>query len=429
MSLSSARSGPPKGLALAIALGIIYSSFAVDYNRARALMDARFADADRVAPTLLHYTRETLLVLLVVVLIHWVFQHRLVLNGRIGVSPWVLMFTLFVIWLALRTILLGYPVAFLAYGLRPAILLLVLTALRHFPVDEAQSLLLNIARWCKPVLLAELVLALYQVRTSPTYFGETAFGARPWGTLSAPNNLAAACLGFALIFVVAKPQRWLLWFGLSSLVVLVSGSRTSLIGVATIVAILAVGRMRGAPMLIPAGVGFGGILLYVVSHQAISGRTIQGEGRFTNWAIILAELNPVDWITGKAMGVGTNAAYLADPAMFSVPVTDSQIIAQLLSFGMVGVLFMLIGAIHLWDVSGPGVRPLIFAVLGLTALVFNVAEYYPVNLILALVLGLTARRCSCVERLPGPGGSEGTLRRTDAGDSAIARPGWVRAAP
>lgn len=373
---------------------IVFTSLAVNWDRVSALMEARFADVTPDGAGPVHYIREGLVAALIVMLVHGIVRHERKLIRTVTISTPVFLFAGYVIVAAARTLGAGFPPEYLLYGVRPLLFAIVIAAVRHYPTDALNRVMLNLARWCKPFLLVQVGFAVYQIFNSPPFFGATFLGARPWGTFSAPNNLGVACLAIALLMLIMKPKRWLLWFGIASAVILVCGTRTSLMWLAAIVAVAAVRRIPGSALFIPAGLVLGSVLLLFVSSEEVSGRSIEGEGRLTNWGLIFQDMSPVEIIFGRVLGAGTNAAYLVDAERFDVPVSDSQIVATVSSLGVIGILVVLGAMVHLWRISHRDQRPFVFVTLIITGLTFNIAEYYPANMLLALMAGFVCVRCA-----------------------------------
>jgi hypothetical protein len=412
---------PSVRVVVSLSVGIVYCSLAVNLDRALALMNSEFAVALTAGASPWHYLREALFGSLLGTLA-WGMWRQKRHSGNVSVSPWTLLFVLGMLAAAVRTLLSGYGPEYLLYGARPVAFVLVVGALRCYPWEAATTILRQIAAACVPLLLAEVVLAVHQLASSPPFFGATAFGTRPWGTFSAPNNLAVALLGLLLLFVVTRIRWWWAWSAICMVSISVTGTRTALVGMFILFAPLVTHRLRNGLMLIPAGLLLGPLLLYIVSSEEVSGRQIEGENRFGNWAEILGDLSYVELLVGRALGVGTNAAFLADRERFDVPVSDSQLIAQITSLGLVGLVAMLLAAVRLWRISSATGRAYVFPMLTLNALVFNVAEYYPLNLLLALAAGVSAAQRSVeVGKMDSSHGEAGRLRGLPADAAAASR--------
>lgn len=382
-----------------LVLSLLYYSLFVNLDRATALMDSRFTEALATGANIWHYVRELTLLALVALLLGGVTRAKLSAQ-RLTLSPYVVIFVLFVSLLGVRTVAAGYAPEYLAYGIRPLLFVIIIAALRWYSDADRSRLLRLTAYGSVPFLLIEAAVAAYQVLASPPFFGQTIFGARPWGTFASPNNFAVAVVGILLVLVLARPALWWVWSSLVAVMVMVSGTRTALMAVVVLAGMLIVRRLRGFLLLLPLGALVGVGLLLAASSESFSGRDIEGEARLGNWSVIISDLSSTELLIGRGVGVGTNAAYLVDRARYDVPVADSQLIAQAISFGLIGVIVMLLAAVHLWRVSGPDGRALVLPVLVLMAAVFNVAEYYPVNLFLAVGAGASALG---VQEPPGPG--------------------------
>lgn len=379
----------------ALLLVLVYSSLVVNYERVAALMAGDYFGAKTAAPGILHYAREATAFLLVAVLLAAVARHKTDQVGRVTLNPWVVIITVYVAFLMARTVLLGYPAVTIGYGMRPVLLVLIVAALRHVDADTAAELLHTLARRLKLFVAIQLALVAYQVATARSFFGTTAFGPRPWGTLASPNNLAVAALGLAVLYAVARPRRWGWWLAACFAIILVSGTRTGLLGAAAILAVLMFRRLRGAGLLLIPAAGLGVFLLDLLSSQAVSGRQIDlaDEGRLSAWPAKLAALRPDELLFGRAFGAGANAAQVG--ATTAGGASDSQFFTQVLSTGLVGLLILAVGLLHLWLSSEREPRWLLFPSLLLATTVYNVAEYYPANILLAFVAGVTVHRCTC----------------------------------
>jgi hypothetical protein len=106
---------------------------------------------------------------------------------------------------------------------------------------------------------------------APAFFGATAVGTRPWGTGASPMVLSVTMAVVALLFAVARPRRWRLWFLVCAAVVFVSGGRTGMLAVLIIVTVLLVQRIPAWKLLLIPAVPGVGLLVMLLSSQAISG--------------------------------------------------------------------------------------------------------------------------------------------------------------
>ncbi|UUG69987.1 membrane protein [Arthrobacter phage Zucker] len=339
------------------------------------------------------YIREAILLLLAGVLLNFMAKQKREFTGRVTIHPGVVIVGLVVASEVVRTLASGSAPTVVAFGLRTLGLILIYMGLRWFGTGQARAILRDVARYAKPLVLIEFALATYQVRTAPAMFGGTFAGARPWGTLSAPNNFSAMCVSLAVLFLVGKPKRWPLWMLMCLGFAFLSGSRTGSLGVVIVVGMLLIKRVPYKLLLAPIGA----VVLYAVitlaSSEAISGRSIDGEGRFDGWAKIFSTLNPLDLIFGIGVGLGSNATlstYGYDNA--EAFVADSQLVSFYLSFGIAGVLIIAWATLAMWRNGLPVSRLFYVPVILVLGTVYNIGEYAPANLILVLIAGTYARR-------------------------------------
>jgi len=384
----------PKTFARWCALFLVAALWA-NLDRALLLMSGTLPERGTAQAGVPQYVRESLLILLALMMLSLMAKRKGATIGKVTISPGVALVGIAIGVEVARTLLMGAPPSVVAFGLRTLGLSIIYMGLRWFSVDDARMILRNVARYAKPLVLVEFAVAAYQVRTSHAFFGETFAGARPWGTLSAPNNFSAMCVSLALLFVVGKPKRWPLWMLICLGFAFLSGSRTGVLGVVIIVVMLVFRRVRYKAFLLPiAGVGLWWVL-NVASSEALSGRQIEGEGRFDGWAKIFESMNVMDFILGMGVGLGSNATlstYGYEGA--DAVVADSQLVSFYLSFGLAGIALILWALIASWKHGDKSLRQVYVPVIIVLGAVYNIGEYAPANLILVLIAGTYAIRAA-----------------------------------
>ena len=388
---------PPRWVTAGAIVLVLYLAVVVGYDFAVSMMNGQLPKDIAQTPNVFNYIRELVVFLLAFALVLSTANHRYSVTRRIVISPRVFLLAVFVLIAVVRNFVLGYPVEYIAYGARPILFVLIAASLRHYPADSSSRLLRTVARWAKPFVLVQAGFSTYQVMNAPAFFGATAVGTRPWGTCASPMVLSVTMAVVALLFAVARPRRWRLWFLVCAAVVFVSGGRAGMLAVLIIVTVLLVQRIPAWKLLLIPAVPGVGLLVMLLSSQAISGRQIEGEARFSHWWQIISSVTPYEVIFGTVFGSGTNAAVRASADTGTQEIgSDSQLIALISSLGIIVAVPVVVGGlVHLWRISDPQIRSFLIPVLALCGLVFTVAELSPANIILACVFGLTAARCGC----------------------------------
>lgn len=382
----------PRTFARWCALFLVAALWA-NLDRALLLMQGQLPERGSAQTGLPQYVREAILLLIAAMLMNFMAKRKRELLGKVTINRGVVLVGLILGFEVARTLLSGSLPTVVAFGLRTLGLILIYMGLRWYDSEQAKAILRDVARYAKPLVLVQFALAAYQVGASPAMFGGTFAGARPWGTLSAPNNFSAMCVSLAVLYLVGKPKRWPLWMILCLGFAFLSGSRTGSLGVAIVLGMLVIRRVPYKLLLVPLGAVLMYGLIAIASSQAISGRDIEGEGRFEGWAKIFSTLNPSDLIFGLGVGLGSNAT-LSTYGYENVEafVADSQLVSFYLSFGLAGVAIIAWATVAMWRNGLPQSRLYYVPVILVLGTVYNIGEYAPANLILVLVAGAYSLR-------------------------------------
>ncbi len=342
----------------------------------------------------LQYVREGgLLVVAAVAINHMILMRRRAGGQARRLSPLVVFVGVLLVVSVLRSALVGISPEVMSYGIRILVFPLLYVSLRWLDGDIAQSILRRISRYVGPLIIIEVVLAVYQIATAAGLYGTTFLGPRPWGTMPTPNSLAAAMVAFALLYAVAKPRRWVLWMTLCLAVAFVTGSRTGTLGTLLIVGALVAYRIPYRVLLLPFGAGVIVLALFVLSSASFSGREIQGEGRFDQWLLVLSKVPRDDWFFGLGVGMGSNATLsLYGRDHVAGTVADSQLLSTYLSFGIVGVVVILWALIAIVKNTPLRAAYLLVPTTILMGAVYNIGEVAPANVVLTVVAGCAAFR-------------------------------------
>lgn len=384
----------PRRYAVAVTI-VVVLGLLTSLPRALIMMQTGAVPPDTFANVgILQYVREGALIFVAAVAInHMILVRRRFGRDALKFSPLAAVFAVLVFIGVVRSVLVGISPEVIAYGIRILIFPLLYIALRWLDRDTAHSMLLRTARYVKPLVVLEAVLAAYQVATAAGLYGTTFLGARPWGTMPTPNSLAAAMVAFALLYAVARPRRWALWMTLCLVVAFITGSRTGTLGTLLILGALIAYRIPYRALLLPFGAGIIVLALFVLSSESFSGRDIQGEGRFDQWLLILRGVPRDEWFFGLGVGMGSNATLsLYGRDHVAGAVADSQLLSTYLSFGFVGVGVVLWSIVAILKNSPLKAGYLLVPTTILLGAVYNIGEVAPANLILTLVAGCVAFR-------------------------------------
>jgi hypothetical protein len=384
-------------------------------NRGQADRLAAGLPLDLANPTVSAWqvARDGLLVIVVAALLFTLPRHQRTTAAETRIPPVALLSALFVAVASIATLLRhDSGILALAVGLRGVVVVILLVLVRHYGPEDRALLLRWIAIGVIPFVAVEAAIAYLQVTGGPATLGRTMFGSRPWGTFASSNNLGLAMLGCLTITVLARPRLWRLVVLVAAATCLLAGSRTAILGVILVLtgAIAARWRTRGAAM--PLGLGLLFAVYSFASSAAVSGRTIDGEARFGNWQRISASIDgPASWLIGQGIGAGSNGVVGLQGTRGAAgsTISDSTIVATVLSFGLVGLTGLVIGFVALWRATAFDRRFVVLPMLLIAALSFNVPELSPFNVLIAVAAGSALPPCKCgllrERALPSPGRS------------------------
>jgi len=244
------------------------------------------------------------------------------------------------------------------------------------------------------------VLALAQAVLAPPLFGVSILGGgRPFGTFVSPNLFGAALSTCTLFFAVAPDPRLRRWCYASTLLALLTGSRTALLVSLLVLFFQMLSALRSrdrwvlvlpAPLLAIAA-------LLVASSPLLSGRDDADptqDGRIDRWQDVLGDnINSAwDLLFGWGLGLSSNTInvlYGADhfPGQFD---SDSLYLYLWNGYGLIGLLAYLV---FLWltaATSGHPRRVLVMTFIFVAGLPFNLWEYFPQNAMLMFLWGIVA---------------------------------------
>jgi hypothetical protein len=341
------------------------------------------------------YVREGMTVLLAGLLLLGTARDKLVRHGHVTISVGVLIVGVYVGLQAVRVIIdPNLPDVYALLGLRVFYLAAIAAAVARYGADDRSTLLKWLAWMLVPMLLIETYIAVQQILNGSGVLGTTALGSRPWGTYSSANNLGLAILGITLILVLSRIHLWWLFAGIAMIVCYASGSRTTILALGLVIAGLLVSRLRLRVLLLPLGIFVLLISYLAVSSQGVSGRVIRSEGRLEVWRSTLSTIQgPWELIFGAGLGVGTNAAtVLLGGAQLTAPaIVDSTIISAMLSLGAVGLTIFLAALVHVAHRTTFERRLVVLPALVMAALMFNLPELSPTNLLGSIAIGVSLR--------------------------------------
>ena len=342
----------------------------------------------------LTYARELAVLVLAAFLFNYLIRAKVSQHRSLTVRPLLLLLVGLITFQCVRSAMAGVPIDVVAFGLRSFALAVIYAGLRWIPECQARDILYWLAVCWIPGFMLEAALAVWQTQNVLGYFGTTALGPRPWGTLASPNNLSAAFVASMLLFYFAKPPFWRTLLALGAAGAFITGSRSGVLGAAVVLGMIFAKRFRARLLLLIPGLLVGVLLLAISSSEAVSGRQIEGEGRFAVWAATLSDMSLTDILLGQGVGFGSNATIVAYGLNAGAMTTDSQPISMFVSFGLVGASSLVVGLALWWTRGHPDARLVYVPTTALLGLVYTIGEYAPANLLLILVAGATARRAS-----------------------------------
>jgi len=406
-ALPGGRIASPRIMAGVIALVAV---LAAATNATDALHVMKYGFALEMAPSstlFLRYLRETLVL---VVAAHIAYVAAAARWQRVGsflpgrlVTGAVVIVTV----LSIKTLIMGYPLPMVIFGIKILALPLIYISLRWLAEVDALTMTRALASFLKPLFALEFVFAGYQILFSPPTFGATFAGSRPWGTFPVPNSLASASIAFAILLFAAKPSRWKWWFGVSLAVAFLTGSRTGSLGAALIFGGIAYIRFAGGHISLPLlrrrvsvrsmalflGPVFVAGLVLVLSLKPFAGREITGFARSEMWSTAFAQLDAVSRVLGLAVGAGSNAAIGSyGSGLLGGAVTDSEFLSMYVSFGVAGLAICVWVMIAMWRNAPISAQAIQVPCILVFMLVYNIGEISPANMILVVSAGAVAHR-------------------------------------
>ena len=316
--------------------------------------------------------------------------------GRVTFSPWVFLILIVVAFQMLRALFdPDIPDNVAVLGLRFLYLASIVASIRWFDTEQRTVLVNNLARILVVFLLIEVVIAMQQIVNGPATLGTTAFGARPWGTFSSPNNLGLALLGVALILVMSTIRyRWV-WIFVAVGMTFAVGSRTAILAAVVLLAAVVSAKWRRRGLLIPVAAIALVALYQFTTSEAVSGRVIDGEARLDVWGAALSQLTTAaEWLFGLGLGYGSNAAATAlgtANLTASVAYSDSMLVSMVLSQGFVGLALLVAAFITVAVRLQFDRRFIILAPLLIAGFSFNVTELSPINILAAVAIGVSMK--------------------------------------
>ena len=256
---------------------------------------------------------------------------------------------------------------------------------------------LKICRSLKVVLVLECIFALIQTQFMPTTEGLSHFGPRVYGSFNNPNTLGAFGATALLLLILLSKRRSLHWiyYICAILTVMASGTRGGTILLVCILMVALLKRIRpGLQRGLIAVIALGILLLTIISANVIANKpgnvkNIWEGARVENIEQYIATVDSTNLLTGFGWGVMTSwyQALGGDSNIIHGIGLDSFYAAILAQIGLIGLIMFMIYLFWLFFHAGKqGI--LLFLVFSLIGLQINVLEYYPMNLLLFLTLGI-----------------------------------------
>ena len=251
-------------------------------------------------------------------------------------------------------------------------------------------------------------MALLQVSWGFSRFGTTFFGSRAMGFTENPI-IFSQVMASAAILVALRPKigLWSMFvIGLCAVLALVSGGRGGLLAIIMMVSVLMfVDRNKvTAASLTYLGIGFlsAPIVFWLISDESISGRVGTAtndnfDGRIPLWTSVIERYVSIDDVTtilfGYAPGLGTNALVnlsLSNPYLmpFETAVADSTFMTAFLSFGVIGLVAILLVMIKYIVSIKYFYRVICLVSIFPLVMSQSTLELFPANIFLALIFGV-----------------------------------------
>ncbi|MCR2808902.1 MULTISPECIES: hypothetical protein [unclassified Microbacterium] len=201
-----------------------------------------------------------------------------------------------------------------------------------------------------------------------------------------------AALGILLVVAVSRSRLRPLWMVAALFLCVVSGSRNAILGAFLALTGLLIARWRFRALAVPAIAAAAAVVLSFASSSSISGREIEGEGRFAAWTQSLSRLNdPFLWLFGKGPGTGTNAAVVlaGKDSVGGNAVSDSGVVMVTLGFGVLGVVMLVACLFTAVKRLHPEITLTLIPPIVVCTIVFNSPEVSPFNILAAAALGIS----------------------------------------
>jgi len=252
----------------------------------------------------------------------------------------------------------------------------------------------SLVKGLKIVLLIEFVLALLQTQLMSPAEGLNFFGSRPLGTFTNPSTLGvfgALSILLLILFKEKNEKIGVLYFTCSTILALLSGSRVAVMLLLLILGMNQLTKIK--PYSAKVMVFFLGIFVLAITAVNInfitnkpSSLSLLEGPRMLNFINYLTSSDAFHLMFGHGWGIYTSWYFSLSPPSYYPPL-DSFYASILAQIGLFGSLILAAFMYWLFSQAGKKGRYLliVFAIIGLQ---INVFEYYPVNLLIFLALGV-----------------------------------------
>lgn len=327
--------------------------------------------------------RELLAAILTLLLCLGIALRKRLLHGKLQFSPFVILTCIFFISAAISSLIRGVDPAVVLVGLRWLPFAAMLAAAPYFSSSEKSCFGRAVINCAGAFVVLEGSIALLQIfRGIPPIFGATFLGPRPYGTLVTPNVLGMAAAATLTMSSTDTTRRRIVLVALCAGVTLASGSRAALLGILLVGAGIALKRIPFRWIVLPWLAIVLAFAYSLASTETFSGRQITSEGRIDAWRVAFSEnmSEPLSYLIGSGVGIGFNASRYVEGLSSSSAYADSAFVTWGLSFGLMGIAFLVVGLIHLIRITDSR-RWIVLPVAGLLALTINLPEVAPANII------------------------------------------------
>lgn len=388
---------PPACVAIIVA-GIIYTGLVSNSVAAEALASGiSTGTLSTSTVTIWQYVREGATAGLAILLLIQTQIRNFARARKLSIPAWFALLGLYCAWQAVRVLLdPALADSYALFGLRFVYIGSLVLSISAYPAPMRRQILRTLAWLLVPMLLIEAATSISQIISGPATLGRTFLGARPWGTYGSSNSLGLMGLGFAMAIAMSDIRLRLVWVATASFICVASGSRNAILGILLLLGGMIISRWRmrlvGVFFLALAAAA----VFFVASSSAVSGRAIEQESRFGVWSDSLAALStPFDILFGKGLGTGSNvSAGLTGRMTESLIISDSTIIMVALSMGVTGLVIFTFAFVAAMRHLEPERRLTLLPPIVLTALVFNLPEVSPFNILAAVLVGVFWRSAS-----------------------------------